>query len=404
VSVLEAFVAQMRHDLRTPVNAILGYAQLLLEEDEVALDVETRGDLERVTEAGHQLMRVVTEALDPSELIGDDVALSAARLRHDLHTPLTTVQGLVYLLIEEHGDAPICADLRRMDTAAVRLAEVSDNIERLYRVYLGATAAGALTAPVSATFPPAVVEENPEKPAVRSGLILVIDDEEVNRHLLTRRLTHQGHVVLTAETGDAGLVRAAREPVDLILLDVLMPGLSGYDVLSRLKADPGLREIPVLMISALDQTASVTRCIALGADDYLTKPFDPLVLRARVNSCLRKKWARDFELGYLRGVGTVTAAALALEAGSFTPESLDDVAGRSDPLGNLARLFQRMAVEVAARERKLRDQVEQLVIAIDEERKAVQVAEITESDYFQKLKARARSLAARSAARQNNPR
>ena len=153
------------------------------------------------------------------------------------------------------------------------------------------------------------------------------------------------------------------------------------------------------MISALDQTASVTRCIALGADDYLTKPFDPLVLRARVNSCLRKKWARDFELAYLRGVGKVTAAALAVEAGSFTPESLDDVGERSDPLGNLARLFQRMGVEVAARERRLRDQVEQLVIAIDEERKAAQVAEITESDYFQKLKARAKALAARKAAR-----
>ena len=74
------------------------------------------------------------------------------------------------------------------------------------------------------------------------------------------------------------------------------------------------------MISALDQTSSVTRCIALGADDYLTKPFDPLVLRARVNSCLRKKWARDFELAYLRGVEKVTAAALAVEAGSFAPD------------------------------------------------------------------------------------
>ena len=100
-----------------------------------------------------------------------------------------------------------------------------------------------------------------------------------------------------------------------------MPGLSGYEVLSRLKADEALRDIPVLMISALDQTASVTRCIALGADDYLAKPFDPLVLRARVNSCLRKKRARDFELGYLRGVGKVTAAAVAVESGSFSPRA-----------------------------------------------------------------------------------
>jgi len=399
MSPIEPFVTYIRHELRTPVNAILGYSELLLEEACGALTVDERRDLERVIEAGHQLLRIVAEALDPAELIGDDVALCAARLRHALHTPLTTVQGLVYLLIVEREDAPLCADLRRIDAAAVRLAQVSDSIEQLYRARLGAAAAALLTASAPTTPPPDELADHAQGSAVRSGSILVIDDEDVNRHLLTRRLTHEGHVVVTADNGDTGLELAARESVDLILLDVLMPGLSGYDVLSRLKADAALREIPVLMISALDQTASVTRCIALGADDYLTKPFDPLVLRARVNSCLRKKWARDFELGYLRGVGKVTAAALAVEAGTFTPGSLDDVGERSDPLGNLARLFQRMGVEVAARERRLRDQVEQLVIAIDEKRKAAQVAEITESDYFQKLKARAKSLAARRAAR-----
>jgi hypothetical protein len=123
-----------------------------------------------------------------------------------------------------------------------------------------------------------------------------------------------------------------------------------------------------------------------------------------VSSCLRKKWARDFELAYLRGVEEVTAAALAVEAGRFTTDSLDQVGTRSDALGNLARLFQRMGVEVAARECRLRAQVEQLVIAIDEERKAAQVAEITESDYFQNLKARAKALAARNAARTSGSR
>jgi CheY-like chemotaxis protein len=396
MSAIDAFVMHLRHELRTPVNAIIGYGQLLLEEHGSSLSADARSDLERVTEAGQQMLRVVVDALDPVELTGDDVPLCAAHIRHAFQAPLTTVQGLVYLLIEEQHGAPICDDLRRIDAAAVRLARVSDSIEHLYRAGLGA-APKELDA--SAVAPLAELEG----PGVRSGTVLVIDDEDINRDLLTRRLTHQGHLVVTAENGEAGLARAGREPVDLILLDVLMPGLSGYEVLSRLKADAALREIPVLMISALDQTDSVTRCIALGADDYLTKPFDPLVLRARVNSCLRKKWARDFELAYLRGVGKVTAAALAVEAGTFTPESLDDVGERIDPLGNLARLFQRMGVEVAARERRLRDQVEQLVIAIDEDRKAAQVAEITESDYFQKLKARAKVLAARNAARTNSP-
>ena len=138
MSSIEAFVVHIRHELRTPVNAILGYSELLLEEHGGALTVEERRDLERVIEAGHQLLRIVVEALDPAELSGDDVALCAVRLRHALHTPLTTVQGLVYLLIEEHEDAPLCADLRRIDAAAVRLAKVSDSIEQLYRVRLGA--------------------------------------------------------------------------------------------------------------------------------------------------------------------------------------------------------------------------------------------------------------------------
>jgi DNA-binding response OmpR family regulator len=401
MSVIEAFVIDMRHELRTPVNAILGYSQLLLEEHGNSLTAEACHDLERMIEAGHQLLRIVSESLDVVEPSGDDLALCAARMRHSLHTPLTSVQGLAYLLIEEHQGTPICDDLRRIDAAAVQLAEVSDSLEDAYRVRLGAARDGSLPAPSTAPLASASPEEPGDRSGARRGSILVIDDEEINRDLLTRRLTHQGHLVMTADSGEEGLAFAARAPVDLILLDVLMPGLSGYEVLSKIKADATLREIPVLMISALDRTASVTRCIALGADDYLTKPFDPLVLRARVSSCLRKKWARDFELAYLRGVEQVTAAALAVEAGRFTPDSLDHVGTRSDALGNLARLFQRMGVEVAARECRLRAQVEQLVIAIDEERKAAQVAEITESDYFQKLKARAKVLVARNAARTN---
>ena len=233
----------------------------------------------------------------------------------------------------------------------------------------------------------------------RSGSILVIDDEEANRVLLARRLVRQGYSLLFAETGEAGLATAAREPVDVILLDVWLPGLSGYGVLARLKSDEALREIPVLIITAVDDAQSVTRCLALGADDYLAKPYDPAVLGARVRACMTKKRARDFDLAYLRGVARVTAAALAVESGQFTAESLDEVAQRSDALGNLARLFRRMAIEVAARQRRLEDQVQQLTIAIDERKKAAQVHAITESDYFRELQARARHFSARRAAR-----
>jgi DNA-binding response OmpR family regulator len=195
------------------------------------------------------------------------------------------------------------------------------------------------------------------------------------------------------------LAIAAREPVDVILLDVLLPHMTGYEVLARLKRDETLREIPVLIITAVGDTGSVARCLALGADDYLSKPFDPVVLGARVRACLGKKRARDFDLAYLRGVARVTAAALAVESGQFVPEILDDVVQRTDALGNLARLFRRMGIEVTARQRRLEDQVNQLTIAIDKEKKAAEVDAITESDYFRELKARARHFSARRAAR-----
>jgi len=155
----------------------------------------------------------------------------------------------------------------------------------------------------------------------------------------------------------------------------------------------------VLILTAVEGTESVTRCLALGADDYLAKPFDPAVLGTRVRACLAKKRARDLDLAYLRGVAKVTAAALAVESGTFTPECLDEIAQRPDPLGNLARLFQHMAIEVAARQRRLEEQVQRLTIAIDEKKKAAEVSEITDSDYFRDLQARARHFAARRATR-----
>jgi class 3 adenylate cyclase len=100
--------------------------------------------------------------------------------------------------------------------------------------------------------------------------------------------------------GREALAVLAATAFDLVLLDVMMPELDGYQVLQRLKADPALRDIPVLMISALDEMESVVRCIELGAEDYLPKPFDPVLLRARIDACLEKKWLRDREVRHLQ--------------------------------------------------------------------------------------------------------
>jgi DNA repair ATPase RecN len=117
-----------------------------------------------------------------------------------------------------------------------------------------------------------------------------------------------------------------------------------------------------------------------------------VLLRARVGACLEKKRLRDHELEYLRNVGLVAGAAAAVEAGTFDPSALAEVAGRGDELGRLARVFQSMAREVAAREQRLQHQVEKLRVEIDQTRKARQVAEITETDYFQQLQQKVQGL------------
>ena len=224
--------------------------------------------------------------------------------------------------------------------------------------------------------------------------ILVVDDDAINRMRLTRELERDGHRVATAADGVRALEALAAEPFDIVLLDVLMPELDGYDTLARIQRDEKLRHVPVIMVSALEDIDSVVRCIEMGAADYLPKPFDPILLRARINGCLTKKRLHDLELEYIEQVGYVVDAAKAVENAVFVPESLDGVAARNDALGQLARVFRRMAREVAAREHALEQEVHQLRIEIDARRAATQVAEITETDYFQDLQRKASALRA----------
>lgn len=240
-------------------------------------------------------------------------------------------------------------------------------------------------------------EAQPVRPASSGGgTLLAVDDNSMNRLLLSRQLEKQGYTVFTATNGREALNMLGERPFDLVLLDVMMPELDGYGVLEHMKRDPEWREIPVIMISALDEISSVARCIEMGAEDYLPKPFEPVVLRARISACLEKKRLRDQEMLYLRQVTHLTQAAAAVEAGSFDGGTLDEVARRTDTLGQLARVFQRMAREVIAREQRLQQQVHELRIEIDEARQSRQVAAITETDYFQQLRTKANELRQRA--------
>jgi adenylate cyclase len=134
------------------------------------------------------------------------------------------------------------------------------------------------------------------------GHILVVDDLRTNRLKLSLGLKQQGHTVAEAENGRQALEMLHAESFDLVLLDIMMPEMDGYEVLERMKKDDGLRGIPVIVISAQDELESVVRGIELGAEDYLPKSFDPVLLRARIDACLEKKRLRDKEQAYVREI------------------------------------------------------------------------------------------------------
>jgi DNA-binding response OmpR family regulator len=329
---------------------------------------------------------------------------SQAETRHRLRTPLNHIIGYSEMLLEEADENHLesfAADLRKIHAAGKQLlAEINELFDSAHaqdgartKTAQAGAAGGVFRENESTVIP---VESNRGLPGLdHSGRILVVDDDASNRDLLARRLEHEGYTVRTAVHGEDALARLVTESADLILLDVMMPGMSGYEVLEALKRENVWRDIPVIMISALDELQSVVRCIEHGAEDYLPKPFDPVLLRARIGACLEKKRLRDQEVLYLKDVAQVTSAAAAVEGTSFQAEILKDVALREDELGRLARVFQRMALEVQAREQRLKQQIQELRIEVDEVKKAQQIAEITETDYFYQLKQKAKDLRGR---------
>jgi class 3 adenylate cyclase len=145
--------------------------------------------------------------------------------------------------------------------------------------------------------------------------LLIVDDNKVNRILMARSLESYGHRIEAVENGRQALEKLRSDSFDLVLLDIEMPEMNGYQVLETCLQDLDLRDIPIIMTSSLDEINSVVKCIELGAEDYLTKPVNPILLRARVNASLEKKYLRDEQRKLFRTFATKEVADELLKSG-----------------------------------------------------------------------------------------
>jgi CheY-like chemotaxis protein len=306
--VFRAMRAHLRQEFAAPAAAIVGYAEMLLEDcGRAGLD-DLHPDLRRIHTAGLALERLIGSVL-ASESGPDDAQNFGQRLRHDLRTPINAIKGYGEMLLEDvegSGAANLAQDLRRLLTAAEEMLERIDALVDFNHDVASVEARDPLRTGahlVSRTLQSMGPDRRGPDRQSSVGTILVVDDNESNRDLLARRLSRDGHRVELAVDGAEALRAVGERAFDLVLLDLMMPDISGYEVLTRLKADERTREIPVIMISALNEMDSIVRCIEAGAVDYLPKPFEPTLLQARIGSSLDNKLLRDRErriLGELR--------------------------------------------------------------------------------------------------------
>ncbi|MDP6572308.1 MAG: adenylate/guanylate cyclase domain-containing protein [Rhodospirillales bacterium] len=280
--------------------------KLHTEATELALG-EILPDLERIGVAIGDLAGKIDQ-LNDEKLIktffrATDIAESQRKLRHDLRTPINAIKGYGEMLLEDLedlGGEPLRPELLKLQHETNRL------LSRLYAIVEQAPAGPA-------TAPPKPEPRKPKTPADKAsmgdrkagregapaGHILIVDDIKQNRDVLARRLKREGHTMAMAKDGSVALRKAQEESFDLVLLDVMMPVMDGFETLARLKADEDLRGIPVIMISAVDEMDAIVKCIEFGAEDFLAKPFNVVLLKARIDACLEKKFWRDSQRQYL---------------------------------------------------------------------------------------------------------
>lgn len=295
-------LANLRHDLRTPLNAVIGYCEMLLEDAEELGPASYEPRLNQMLEAGKVLLNEVNDVLDPvrveSGRIGTDLGAFAEWLQERLAERLRVVRDLSESLVtdaEADGNDEALPDLVKIRAAAKRFSEILQE----FTAFSELSAAVKDTQPAPTRPQPAPAPEPPVPTALdaeegpQHATILVTDDNEDNRELLRRHLERQGHTVLQAEDGHRALELITNKTVDLVLMDVMMPGIDGFETTRQIRAMPEHSDLPVIMVTALGSKEHRLKAVEAGASDFVSKPVDKVELQVRMASLLKMKEAQD---------------------------------------------------------------------------------------------------------------
>lgn len=279
-----ARLSNFRHDLRTPIGHMIGYAELVEEDLEEEALKKSQHDLQAIQNASQKLLALIDHFFGDTKSSLDEIEIDDAQFQ--LRLLLNHISGYSEILREDALDAGNDDRVADLDHIA--------NAQRQFMSLVESLVARLSGTPGKEKRAPAVVSANQTEPissatvAGIGGEILIVDDDPGNRELLARRLTRGGYTSVCVNSGREALKALDKRRFDLVLLDYMMPEMSGLETLQTIKISPRLRTIPVIMLSATDETSLMVQCILSGAEDYVAKPFNPVLLIARINACLEK--------------------------------------------------------------------------------------------------------------------
>jgi len=293
---------KFKHDLKNPINAMIGYTEYIIE------DIESDNYIIHINDMNSifRLCKNINDKIEQSfKDINKDSVIDIESFQFDLRSSLCSIIGLIEIVIDK-TDATIGSDkeefhdcISKIHKSCKALLEIVENIKLYLRKDNIENKKVGL-----ASLPKHDYKSYKNKilTVKYTGKILIIDDDVLNTQLLTKILEKLKHDVTAVQNADDAMNIINSSTFDLILLDIIMPDINGIELLQKIKKNNDYYDIPIIMLSALDDLDSIVDCINLGAADYITKPIDKILLHARINNCLEKKEYRDKEKKYLNKI------------------------------------------------------------------------------------------------------